>query len=934
MKKNIYKIIVGVFSLVLVLVAQNAFASAFSRGSVVWNGHPNDCKGISIVNSTTNEGYGDPCWPATSITADKGDTINVRIFYHNTGSATADNVKVSLSAPVGGSASSTKTFSASISSDQGGKSLGSVTANLSSSQILTFNSVKWYTENTNVTLTPLLNGQSGSKILSGGLDIGSIAPIGATQGSLVVSFHVSNSTTPEIQECKISSFNATETTINEGGSTKLSWVTSNCNSIYISGLGDFGATGNKTISPFVTTTYNLTAYGDNNEASRSLKINVNKIITENMSGSISASPSSCVIPAGASTCPSTLSWNTINPIGTSAITNQGSTVASGNNGTRTVSVSFGSSTYYLYNSSQLLNSTSVSASCASGSVWTGSYCKENTINNDQCTISSFRATPSSIERGESSILSWATNNCTNIVITGMGTYGTPFSGSEIVWPSATKTYTITAYGPTGGTQVKTTTVYVGENSSSQCRIDSFTVTNKNIEKGERTELRWRTTGCDRVKISDIGNVDKQGEETVRPNEDTTYTITAYDKSGNSIKNTLKVYVDKDNNSGQCKIDDFTISNSYINKGDTVKLKWNTTDCDGVTITNLGSVSDDGDKYVYPLATTTYTLRAYGSNNSVSKSVKINVGTDYIDNQYNTNVITTVATNISQTSASLNGLLTSSNSNSQNVYFVYGTTVNLGHKTQGRTVSGNSNFSDYLTNLNPNTIYFFQAVSENANGISRGAIEVFRTLAYANTNTNTNTTNTTNRTTIVQGNTVYGSSSPLMLEIQNRYQTLNTGDIVDYTVYYKNISRSVLYNPMVQVYIPKGITVTNFSAGTYSEDNRTLSVPIQDLKPEEEGIIYIQARVGTVDSNLAQIVTTAILVYTNPNGAQENAMAYVLNNPGNRLNSQGASAFFGGLLGLSLVGWLIVIILILLIVLITRSYFNKQPDHTTVVLPSK
>ena len=91
---------------------------------------------------------------------------------------------------------------------------------------------------------------------------------------------------------------------------------------------------------------------------------------------------------------------------------------------------------------------------------------------------------------------------------------------------------------------------------------------------------------------------------------------------------------------------------------------------------------------------------------------------------------------------------------------------------------------------------------------------------------------------------------------------------------------------------------------------------------------------SIDSTLAQIVTTAILVYTNPNGAQENAMAYVLNNPGSGVSSLGASAFFGGFLGLSLIGWLILIVIILLIVLIARSYYNKQPASTTTVTPTK
>jgi len=168
----------------------------------------------------------------------------------------------------------------------------------------------------------------------------------------------------------------------------------------------------------------------------------------------------------------------------------------------------------------------------------------------------------------------------------------------------------------------------------------------------------------------------------------------------------------------------------------------------------------------------------------------------------------------------------------------------------------------------------------------------------------------------------------MLKIENHYQAIGKGDIVDYTVSYKNISTSKLTKPMIQVYVPKGITATNTSSGTYSEDDRTLSAPIEDLEPNTEGTIYLQARVDSIDPNLAQIVTTTILVYTNPNGAQENAMAYVLNKPkaGNALGASAVSAvssISGKILGIGLIGWLIIIVILLLLILIARSLFGRR-----------
>jgi len=925
MKKYIKKIIVGIFALGALFLAQDVFAAT-------WNGASNDCPSINVANANTKEGWSNPCWTGTNVSAEPGENISVRVYYHNTGTTTANNTKVFLNA---GTASSTShKFTGSITSSAGNLSFGPVYVTTNPAQSLSLNSVKWYTENTSQTLTPLLGGQDGSEILDGGLSIGSIAPGWATQGSLVISFKVSNDVV-EPKVCSITSFSANPSSIDEGQSSKLSWSTENCNSANIEGLGTVATSGSRLVYPTSTTIYTLNTYGTSSQDSSTAKVTVNEINDE-MSGNLSVSPSSCVISAGNSTCSVTLSWSTTNPESTSSVTSSGSTISTGNNGSKTIGLTNGSKTYYLYNNGKLLDQTSASASCASGSEWNGNYCEVDIVDQDECVINSFQVNPSSIEKGDSAVISWSTTDCSNIAISGIASYGLGNSGSRTVYPTSTKSYTLTATGNNGSTKTRTVTLYVDEEDDNECRINSFSASDTSIDDGDSTKLKWETTGCDRVKISDIGNVSDDGSKTVYPDEDTTYTLTAYNSDGDSIKDTVKIYVnedndddddDDDNNDGdRCEIDSFKASDTYIDQGDLSKITWKTTNCDNVTISNIGRVPEDGSEIVYPYGTTTFILKAYGDNNNDTDTLKINVGNDF-DYEYNTNVVTTVATNVTQTSASLNGLLTSTGSNTQNVYFEYGTTVNLGSRTNSKTVSGSANFSEYVSGLAPNTIYFFQAISNGNNGVYRGAIEVFRTSGYTVVNPGNNGGSTTVVNRVVQGTTVTGSASPVMLEIENKYATLSKGDVVEYSVYYKNISKSTLKNPMVQVYIPEGVTITNNSAGTYSNDDRILSVPIEDLAPQEEGIIYFLARVDSIDSTRAQIVTTAILIYTNPNGAQENAMAYVLNNPGDTSgNLLGASALQGGFLGLSLIGWLFIVLLILVIVLIARTYYNKEPKE--------
>ncbi len=92
-----------------------------------------------------------------------------------------------------------------------------------------------------------------------------------------------------------------------------------------------------------------------------------------MSGTISAS--NCTIPSGQSSCSSSISWSTTNPVSTSAVTTPTNiTVGSGNSGSATYSVHYGSRTFYLYNNGQELDSATATTSCSAGTTWNGSVC--------------------------------------------------------------------------------------------------------------------------------------------------------------------------------------------------------------------------------------------------------------------------------------------------------------------------------------------------------------------------------------------------------------------------------------------------------------------------------------------------------------------------------------------------------------------------------
>lgn len=92
----------------------------------------------------------------------------------------------------------------------------------------------------------------------------------------------------------------------------------------------------------------------------------------------------CTIPIGASSCDTNLVWNTNNPINAvtpSVITTPTNiTVATGNSGTKTYPVAFGSTNFYLYNNGDpYLATAQANVTCAPGGTWNGLICNANSV---------------------------------------------------------------------------------------------------------------------------------------------------------------------------------------------------------------------------------------------------------------------------------------------------------------------------------------------------------------------------------------------------------------------------------------------------------------------------------------------------------------------------------------------------------------------------
>ena len=128
---------------------------------------------------------------------------------------------------------------------------------------------------------------------------------------------------------------AEPTIILAGDPAVLSWKTTNkvnrCDAPWtISTAPNYGF---KSVYPTVTTTYGITCTGPGGKASAKATVYI-------MSGTLTPTSTSCIIATGAKGCNVNLSWNTVNPIGTSAVTAIGMTNVSGNSGSQSFYVPY------------------------------------------------------------------------------------------------------------------------------------------------------------------------------------------------------------------------------------------------------------------------------------------------------------------------------------------------------------------------------------------------------------------------------------------------------------------------------------------------------------------------------------------------------------------------------------------------------------------
>jgi hypothetical protein len=223
------------------------------------------------------------------------------------------------------------------------------------------------------------------------------------------------------------------------------------------------------------------------------------------------------------------------------------------------------------------------------------------------------ASPLNIVSGESSTLTYSTANADTVTITpGIGSVET--SGSRVVSPTQTTTYTLTANNARGPV---TCAVTVSVQPQGQApRVIAFTANPTTISAGQSSTLTWNVENADSVEITNLGKVQPQSTAPVTPNATTAYVLTATNRFGTTTANaTITV-----NGGGTAPTITACVASPATSPapGTQVSIGYTTTNATAVTVSpTVAGAGLQGPILVNPAATTTYTITATGANNQTA-----------------------------------------------------------------------------------------------------------------------------------------------------------------------------------------------------------------------------------------------------------------------------------------------------------------------------
>jgi phospholipase C len=250
-------------------------------------------------------------------------------------------------------------------------------------------------------------------------------------------------------------------------------------------------------------------------------------------------------------------------------------------------------------------------------------------------ITQFTASPTTVNAGQATTLTWATTNATSITITATAGSSSrtvvsngAASGNVTDSPTTATTYTAVATGAGGNSAPQTVTVQVAP------QVTQFTANPTSITTGQATTLTWATTNATSVTITTSAGTTivsagaAAGSVTDSPSATTTYTAVASGPGGTSAPLTVTVQVTPP---VPPQVTQFSANPTSVSAGQTTTITWATTNATAVNITPSvqqseggGSLPTSGYSVIPVSSTTTFTITATGPGGTATASLTVNV----------------------------------------------------------------------------------------------------------------------------------------------------------------------------------------------------------------------------------------------------------------------------------------------------------------------
>lgn len=401
------------------------------------------------------------------------------------------------------------------------------------------------------------------------------------------------------------SFTASPTSVVSGGSSTLTWNSTNATSCTASGgwSGTLATSGSQIKTLTSTTTYSLSCTGPGG-TTPTQSVTVSVVPGTAPTVTLSASPTTIV--AGNA---STLTWSSTNATSCSA------SATGGASWWTAPSLATSGSTQVWPPSNSVYT-----VSCT-GPGGTGSKSVAITVTPSTLPTVTVTASPSTIALGSSTVVSWSATNATSCTASG-GWSGTTsvMAGSITTAPAVTTTYYMSCTG-TGGTANGSATVTV----NAALPAITLTANPTSITAGQTSTISWAVSNATTCTASGAwsGTVTAMtGSAVVAPLSTSTYYFTCTGAGGSSVGSVTVTVA-----AAPLPVVTISAKSTSITAGQSSTITWNVTNattCTGSGGWGGSGFGTSGSLSVAPVVTTTYTLSCTGTGGTGNGSATVTV----------------------------------------------------------------------------------------------------------------------------------------------------------------------------------------------------------------------------------------------------------------------------------------------------------------------